>query len=360
MDRLTLHGPDTGSRPLLRLALTVIGAAVLVGVVGTMGGRAAPATERIDATREQIRTLEAEVQRIDASAAEAADAHAAAVRRAAVLETRITTTTASLAEARRAHEVSVQRLSDRVVALYRSDDPSLIEIVLSSGDLSDALDAQQALEQIGVNDRRIVDQLDATRSRLSALRAELEGSRAEVEANVAEKADRLADLQGLIGDRRSVLDDAQASLDRLIRREEQRGAAAARARAAAAAAAAEESAERDLLRRADPGELPAADPAAPTTPATPAAGADPAPAAPTSGGVAEHLERIAQCESGGNPRAVSSTGMYRGKYQFSVGTWEGLGGVGDPAAAPEAEQDRLAALLYAQSGPAPWPVCGYR
>jgi len=35
-----------------------------------------------------------------------------------------------------------------------------------------------------------------------------------------------------------------------------------------------------------------------------------------------------------------------------------VGGSGDPAAAPEAEQDYRAALLYAQSGSSPWPVCG--
>src|SRR3954447_1955950 len=33
------------------------------------------------------------------------------------------------------------------------------------------------------------------------------------------------------------------------------------------------------------------------------------------------LARIAQCESGGNPAAVSSGGRYRGKYQFSRATW---------------------------------------
>jgi len=70
------------------------------------------------------------------------------------------------------------------------------------------------------------------------------------------------------------------------------------------------------------------------------------------------LEAIASCESGGDPTAVSSDGTYRGKYQFDYGTWESVGGSGDPAAAPEAEQDYRAALLYAQSGSSPWPVCG--
>jgi Transglycosylase-like domain len=70
------------------------------------------------------------------------------------------------------------------------------------------------------------------------------------------------------------------------------------------------------------------------------------------------LEAIASCESGGNPTAVSSDGSYRGKYQFSFETWAAVGGSGDPAAAPEQEQDYRAALLYSQSGSSPWPICG--
>ena len=78
---------------------------------------------------------------------------------------------------------------------------------------------------------------------------------------------------------------------------------------------------------------------------------NPPPAAP-------HLEAIAACESGGDPRAVSADGAYRGKYQFDHQTWASVGGSGDPAAAPEAEQDRRAAMLYARAGSSPWPICG--
>jgi hypothetical protein len=77
-----------------------------------------------------------------------------------------------------------------------------------------------------------------------------------------------------------------------------------------------------------------------------------------SGDASATLERIAQCESGGNPAAVSADGQYRGKYQFDQATWEQIGGTGDPAKASEAEQDRLAAKLFARRGTAPWPVCG--
>ena len=71
-----------------------------------------------------------------------------------------------------------------------------------------------------------------------------------------------------------------------------------------------------------------------------------------------HLEAIAQCESGGDPTAVSADGMYHGKFQFSVATWQAMGGSGLPSQAPEAEQDMRAAMLYEQSGPGQWPVCG--
>jgi hypothetical protein len=70
------------------------------------------------------------------------------------------------------------------------------------------------------------------------------------------------------------------------------------------------------------------------------------------------LETIAACESGGDPTAVSADGAYRGLYQFDYGTWESVGGSGDPAAASPAEQTYRAALLYARSGSSPWPICG--
>lgn len=70
------------------------------------------------------------------------------------------------------------------------------------------------------------------------------------------------------------------------------------------------------------------------------------------------LESIAQCESHGDPAAISASGRYRGKYQFSYETWASVGGDGDPAAASETEQDRRAAILYRTGGPGHWPVCG--
>jgi hypothetical protein len=81
-------------------------------------------------------------------------------------------------------------------------------------------------------------------------------------------------------------------------------------------------------------------------------------AAKTAAPPAATLDAVAHCESRGDPAAVSPHGTYRGKYQFDMATWQSVGGVGDPALAGEAEQDRRARALAAERGTSPWPVCG--
>lgn len=73
--------------------------------------------------------------------------------------------------------------------------------------------------------------------------------------------------------------------------------------------------------------------------------------------------RAHESDSAGGYRAVSPSGMYRGAYQFSQSTWNAtaaqyagrpdLVGV-DPASASPADQDAMAAALYAVAGNGPW------
>lgn len=70
------------------------------------------------------------------------------------------------------------------------------------------------------------------------------------------------------------------------------------------------------------------------------------------------LRAISTCESGGDPRAISRDGRYRGKYQFDRPTWRSVGGRGDPAMASEVQQDHYAEELLRVRGSLPWPVCG--
>jgi hypothetical protein len=71
---------------------------------------------------------------------------------------------------------------------------------------------------------------------------------------------------------------------------------------------------------------------------------------------------LAQCESGGNPKAVNPAGYY-GLYQFSLQTWQTAGGTGLPSNASPAEQTYRAQVLYNKVDgrwQGQWPNCGSR
>jgi peptidoglycan hydrolase-like protein with peptidoglycan-binding domain len=63
---------------------------------------------------------------------------------------------------------------------------------------------------------------------------------------------------------------------------------------------------------------------------------------------------IVQCESGGNYSAVNSSTGAGGAYQILPSTWQAYGGQGLPQDAPAAEQDRIAAEVYAHQGASAW------
>jgi resuscitation-promoting factor RpfB len=67
---------------------------------------------------------------------------------------------------------------------------------------------------------------------------------------------------------------------------------------------------------------------------------------------------LANCESGGNPKAYNPAGPFYGLYQFMESTWHAVGGVGLPTDASPNEQTYRAQILYNRSGRGQWPVCG--
>ena len=97
----------------------------------------------------------------------------------------------------------------------------------------------------------------------------------------------------------------------------------------------------------------------PTTTTTAAPAAAVAPTAPDPNDP-NTWEKLAKCESGGNWQAVSQprSGMqYYGGLQFSLSTWQGLGGQGYPHENPKATQIEMGKKLQARQGWKAWPGC---
>jgi muramidase (phage lysozyme) len=64
------------------------------------------------------------------------------------------------------------------------------------------------------------------------------------------------------------------------------------------------------------------------------------------------------CESGGNYSALNPSSGAGGAYQILPSTWALYGGRGAPHEAPKAEQDRIAAEIWADSGGSAWVCAG--
>ena len=70
--------------------------------------------------------------------------------------------------------------------------------------------------------------------------------------------------------------------------------------------------------------------------------------------------QTAECESGGDPKAIGGGGIYRGAFQFMRSTWKAApkSPGGDPIAYPYRTQAVVAVALMHEDGAGHWPVCG--
>ncbi len=68
----------------------------------------------------------------------------------------------------------------------------------------------------------------------------------------------------------------------------------------------------------------------------------------------------AECESGGDPKAIGGGGAYRGAFQFMKSTWKSSpkSPGGDPIKFNYKTQAVVAVALKNKDGAGHWPVCG--
>jgi septal ring factor EnvC (AmiA/AmiB activator) len=339
-------------RPLqLRPDLLKIGAAaslcaLLALLVVAVGSASAGKTQALEAKltqgREEASSLSAELQattaELGSAEAEAAKAQAHEERldallaggreRAADLARKLAATRHHLAVEKARLQRSRQVLADRVVAIYESGTPDAATLVLEADNYRDLVARNDYLRAINEGDSALAARVAEVRAavhrevlRVGELEDEavayderLEAARAEI-ASVREAAEAAAaHLQSLRASREASLGKLKTDLATWVDEVQE-------ARLAASEAEAEEEVGRWL------------------------------------GGPYSIPTYIVMCESGGNYSALNPSSGAGGAYQILPSTWELYGGQGEPQNAPKAEQDRIAAEIWADSGSSAW-VCG--
>jgi septal ring factor EnvC (AmiA/AmiB activator) len=290
------------------------------------GGRAreqtlASATARLArlerATAREVAVLQ---RRVGAAETELARAVAARERAEAALDRarrRVTRLRARLAEVR-------DKLATLLSERYRTERPDIVTVVLASDGFAQLVERMQFLRRVEERDTALLDLVrdargEATRQRRSLDR--LTARRREVADAVQRRRDALASIAAGLRARRAALAQAHAA----------RAAALQRTRSGRRRA--ERVLSRLLAQRARQARQ--AGPGGPWAIPWP----------------------IVQCESGGQNLPPNWAGA-SGYYQFMPATWAGMGGSTKHAyQASKAEQDRLAAQLWAGGAGARNWVC---
>ena len=332
---LRRRSPSVRSPFRRRIGVAAVAASVLVGLAAPVGSEPLAGADPVAVGRQKVAAAAAARQRAESRLAQVVSRRTALEQRSQELDGADAASTEALAGARRqVRELAVAAFIDggRTELLQASLTPDEAAVVawrvgmVSGGadTVSDAVDHFEALRSANDPEQeQVASELDAVRSEEEQARSDL------VQSSAAER-------------------DATAALD--ASRREQAAARAARASSAAVAPT--------PRAPAAPGRRSTARPS-PSSSSAAGLGVRSSGGAPTADEAA-FLARVRQCESRGNYQIVSSTGRYRGAYQFSVETWRGVGGSGDPAAASPAEQDARALALLRLQGKRAWPVCSGR
>jgi peptidoglycan DL-endopeptidase CwlO len=300
--------------------------AALLAVLSDGGAAAAPPSA-LQAKRAQAQSVEAQVNALDVEFGKVVDEWDGARIELAAAKKQLAANGLRLARARRESRIADRRRARRLVEIYETGRPDVVQLLAGAGSLSELIDVAQYSRDVAASDRQVANEARRAKSRLAAADEALREAERARRASVTTLDAERTRINGLLGKRRTLLASIQSQVAVLKARElaeQRRLAAAARARVAreqaalrarAAARAHAAAALAASARRAAPAPTAAtthsSPPAAPvpTTPTTTAA-LPVAPAAPVA-------PIVPPAAAGGHPEAASIALEYLGvPYQW--------------------------------------------
>jgi cell wall-associated NlpC family hydrolase len=213
------------------------GLSLILALAAALAVVAASAAEpgRITAKQAEAQRVLAEIEAIDMQLDRAVDAYDSANVRLTSIERELTVNKRRLEIARANLANARQRVADRVLSLYQSDEPDALTVLFGATSLGDLIDRLDSVNRISSEDARIAAEVTRYRNEVQARERRLEHARAAQQQVVATRAAERSAIEQKLTERQTLLSSIKseiATLQAEERARQARLAAAARASAA--------------------------------------------------------------------------------------------------------------------------------
>jgi murein DD-endopeptidase MepM/ murein hydrolase activator NlpD len=181
--------------------------------------REAVLTSEISAVTARIRGLQGDIAGSAARLTRLQTELAFYEDRLARLGERLRIQTQKLRVLRGQHVTAQRRLEERLIAIYESENPSTMEVVLSAASFTDLLDQLDYIGQIGNQDRTIARQAADARDAMARARADTKRTRADVgraSEAVRARTEEQASVHAQLLANRAALGDARGDKQRTL------------------------------------------------------------------------------------------------------------------------------------------------
>jgi murein DD-endopeptidase MepM/ murein hydrolase activator NlpD len=204
------------SRLRLPIAIATLGLAALAGALSAALAPGQDLQEQLNETQQKLNRVEshegvlttqiahesAQLSRLQGEVAELRSREAAVAAELAAKQAELSAAQSRLEELRGRLQAAITILEERLVALYKSSDPDVLTVLLSSHGFDDLLERTEYFQRIEAQDNEIVGRvrdlrnqtqaavnaIKAARNAIAAQKAELERTRAKLERRTGELA----------------------------------------------------------------------------------------------------------------------------------------------------------------------------
>ncbi len=279
-------------------------------------------SDKVDSQTAQIGSLTAQAHQAGARAMELNAQVQDAEARSEQLSKQLDAAQQRLDALRGEYAASVKVLDRRLVDIYESDAPDYVTVLLNSDGFDDLSTRSDYLQALHDADLRIANRVASLRDQMA--------SHTHRVADLKQQSD--AEAEQLSATKQSFIASQQAAT--------QSAAAVAEARSGTQSSLSDAQDQVAQLEQ-EQADQQASSGSGSGSPAY-------------LGGPYSIPTYIVMCESGGNYHALNPSSGAGGAYQILPSTWAAYGGQGEPQNAPKAEQDRIAAEIWRDSGPSAW------